>query len=119
MLTIFSVEQNNHRPAYIVRGGEHVPSYDAPGRIDSILSAIDERKSGRVIAPDNPGLDPIRAVHNEGMIQYLSTAYAQHNRHSETPTSVLPDFFPPTGQGGDRTALMGKRVTIVRIWRRQ
>ena len=98
MLTIFSVEQNNHRPAYIVRGGEHVPSYDAPGRIDSILSAIDERKSGRVIAPDNPGLDPIRAVHNEGMIQYLSTAYAQHNRHSETPTSVLPDFFPPTGQ---------------------
>ena len=98
MLTIFSVEQNNHRPAYIVRDGEHVPSYDAPERIDSILSAIDERKLGSVIAPDNPGLDPICAVHNQGMIQYLSTAYARHNRHNETLTPVLPDFFPPTGQ---------------------
>lgn len=97
VLTIFSVVQRNHKPRYIVRGGQRVPSYDVPERIDSILSAINDRKMGTVVTPDDAGFEPIYAVHDEGMIQYLSTAYAQQNRDG-TDIPVIPDFFPPPGQ---------------------
>ena len=69
-----------------------------PERIDSILSAIHERKLGPVIAPTDIGLEPIRAVHDNGMVEYLASAYAQHSTDSEALTPVFPAFFPPPGQ---------------------
>ena len=98
MFTIFSDLQRTHKPEYIVRKGEHALSHDAPERIDSILSAISERELGSVIAPDDAGLEPIRAVHHEGMIQYLSTAYTQHSMDNEDSSPVLASYFPPPGQ---------------------
>ena len=109
MLTVFSDLQRTHRPAYIVRRGEHVPSYDAPERIDSILSAISERDLGPVTAPGNAGLDPIRAIHTEGMIKYLTTAYSEHSADNETSTPVLPSYFPPPGQRRHPSCLEGQK----------
>ena len=42
MLTIYSAVQRTHRPAYVVKQGERSPSFDAPERVDSILSAVRE-----------------------------------------------------------------------------
>lgn len=98
MLIIFSDLQRAHRHKYILRRGKPVQSYDVPERIDSILSAINERQLGQVIAPDDAGLEPIRAVHHEGMIQYLATAYKKHSMDNENSTPVFPDYFPPPGQ---------------------
>ena len=74
MLTIYSPVQRTHRPAYVVKQGERSASFDVPERVDSILSAINEQELGPVIAPDDAGLEPIRAVHDTGMIEYLTTA---------------------------------------------
>ena len=129
MLTIFSELQRTHKPEYIVRGGRHVPSHDVPERIDSILSVITERDLGPVIAPmgkiphtpgrDDAGLEPIRAVHDEGMIQYLATAYTQHSvdnmgKISHTPgredsTPVFPSYFPPPGQRRRPSSFEGQK----------
>lgn len=109
MLTIFSDLQRIHKPAYIVRRGEHVPSYDVPERIDSILSGIGERDLGPVIAPDNAGLEPIRAVHTEDMIEYLKTAYSEHSADNDTSTPVLPSYFPPPGQRRHPSCFEGQK----------
>lgn len=53
---------------------------------------------GPVIAPDDAGLEPIRAVHNTGMIEYLMTAYERQNAEVRVSTLVFPTFFPPSGQ---------------------
>jgi len=98
VLTVYSTLQRTHRPSYVVKGGERSRSYDVPERIDSILSAIKENGSGSVVAPSGVGLEPIGAVHDAGMIEYLATAYAQHNAGRNISTPVFPTFFPPPGQ---------------------
>jgi acetoin utilization deacetylase AcuC-like enzyme len=98
VLTIYSPVQRTHRPAYVVKQGEHSPSFDMPERIDSTLSAVREGELGPVIAPDDTGLEPIRAVHGAGMVEYLATAHEQQNAEAEVSTPVFPTFFPPPGQ---------------------
>jgi acetoin utilization deacetylase AcuC-like enzyme len=98
MLTIYSPVQRIHRPAYVVKQGEHAASFDVPERIDSILSAINKQELGPVIAPNDAGLAPIRAVHDTGMIEYLMTAYERQNAESGASMPVFPTFFPPSGQ---------------------
>jgi len=100
VLTIYSDVQRAHRPAYVVKQGERSPSFDVPERVDSILSAVREKELGPVIAPDDAGLEPIRAVHDAGMVEYLATAHAQQNAEAGVSTPVFPTFFPPPGQRG-------------------
>jgi acetoin utilization deacetylase AcuC-like enzyme len=69
-----------------------------PERIDSILSAVREEELGPVIASDDVGLEPIRAVHDAGMIKYLAAAHEQQNAEAGVSTPVFPTFLPPPGQ---------------------
>ncbi len=98
VLTVYSPVQRTHRPAYVVKQGERSTSFDVPERVDSILSAINEQELGPVIAPDDAGLEPIRAVHGTGMIEYLMTAYERQNAKAGVSVPVFPTFFPPSGQ---------------------
>ncbi len=98
MLIIYSPVQRTHRPAYVVKQGERSASFDVPERVDSILYAINKQELGPVIAPENAGLEPIRAVHDTGMIEYLMTAYERQTAEAGVSTPVFPTFFPPPGQ---------------------
>jgi len=89
-LTIYSPVQRAHQPAYVVvKQGERSASFDVPERVDSILSAINKQELGPVIAPDDAGLEPIRAVHDTGMIEYLMTAYERQNAEAGASGAVL------------------------------
>jgi hypothetical protein len=79
VLIIYSPVQCAHRPAYVIKQGERSVSVDVPERVDSILSAISEQEFGLVIALDDAGLEPLCAVHDTGMIEYLTTAYERQN----------------------------------------
>ena len=74
MLTIYLPVQCNYQPAYVVKQGEYSASFDVSDRVDSILYAINKQELGPVIAPDDAGLESIRAVHDMDMIEYLMTA---------------------------------------------
>ncbi len=98
MLIIYSPVQRAHRLVYVVKQVERSASYDVPERVDSILSAINKQELGPVIAPDDAGLETIRAVHDTGMTEYLMTAYERQNAEAGVLTPVFPTFFPPSGQ---------------------
>ena len=63
MLTICSPVQRAHQPAYVVKQTERSASFGVPERVDSILSVINKHELGPVIAPDDAGLESIRAIH--------------------------------------------------------
>ena len=65
MLIIYSPVQRARQPAYVVKQGQRSASFDVPERVDSILSAINGQELGPVIAPDDAGLEPIRAVRSK------------------------------------------------------
>lgn len=88
-MIIYSPVQRAHQPAYVVKQGERSASFDVPERVDSILSATNEQELGPVIAPDDAGLEPIRAVHDTGMIEYLMTAYERQNAEAGLSGAVL------------------------------
>ena len=59
-----------------MKQGQHSPSFDVPERIDSILDAINAGELEPVMEPADVGLEPIHAVHDGGMIEFLAAAYA-------------------------------------------
>lgn len=92
-----------HAPPFeVFEGGEKIPSFEKPERVARILQAL--RAAGRfeILPPEDFGLEPIRAVHDPGYLDFLQTAFAEWKRLSpvgETPP-LLPATFPPPGPRG-------------------
>lgn len=91
----------HHPPFEIFDGGEKVANFEVPQRMERILAAL--RAAGRfnILPPEDFGLDPIRAIHEEGYLSFLQTAFdewsstpldADYERHA-----LLPATFPPAG----------------------
>ncbi|MCJ7592575.1 MAG: histone deacetylase family protein [Woeseiaceae bacterium] len=89
MLTIYSDDHRLHHGKSELNDGELKPCFECPERADIILDAVTESKLGDVIAPDNFGLDPIRAVHNPGYVAFLEQAW-----NSWTATGRHGDALP-------------------------
>jgi len=109
MLTIYTAVQHTHRHAYVLKQSMYAHSLETPERIDSILSAIREAKLGPVVVPDDKGLGPVYAVHDEGMVTFLATASAQHQANGESAAPVFPTFFAPPGQRRRPDCFEGKK----------
>lgn len=91
----------HHPPFEIFDGGEKVANFEVPQRMERILEAL--RLDGRfeILPPDDFGLDPLLAVHDEGYLAFLETAY---DEWMSTPldadyerSALLPATFPPAG----------------------
>jgi acetoin utilization deacetylase AcuC-like enzyme len=73
-----------------------VDYFESPRRPRMILDAIAAAQLGEVIAPDDFGLEPIRAVHADPYLAFLRTAYARWLAEGRSPDGVYPDtFFKP------------------------
>jgi len=91
-----------HAPPFeIFDGGEKVANFEVPQRMERILESL--RLDGRfeILPPDDFGLDPLLAVHDEGYLAFLETAY---DEWMSTPldadyerSALLPATFPPAG----------------------
>ena len=74
-----------------------------------MMSAVKENELGAIIEPARPGLAPILAVHDAGMVEYLQDAYAQHRACSEAGGPLFPTFFPPPGQRRRPSCFEGRK----------
>lgn len=102
MNVYYSDAHLQHNPPFeIFDGGEKVANFEVPQRVERILEAL--RLDGRfeILPPDDFGLDPIQAVHDEGYLSFLKTAY---DEWMSTPldadyerSALLPATFPPAG----------------------
>ncbi|MBN1580152.1 MAG: hypothetical protein JXA89_05575 [Anaerolineae bacterium] len=98
MHIVYAPVQRMHHPTYVVKQGERARSFDQPERIDSVLAAICEAELGSIVVPNDVGLAPVLAVHDAGMIDYLSTAYERQCNEQSREMPVFPTYFPPPGQ---------------------
>ncbi len=70
MFSVFDPRQLAHSPARELHNGGWVAYQEAPDRAESICRSI-----GTVIAAQNWGLDPLKAVHDADYLAFLQTAY--------------------------------------------
>ena len=63
-----------HRPDGEVWVGVRIPGTEVPERVERIRAALD-RLDARVVEPEDHGLEPILAVHDAAMVEFLATAW--------------------------------------------
>ena len=93
MLVVFSDKHRLHSPELFFAMGRMSKYPDQPSRADSILSAIQGRKIGTIVKPENFGLGPIEQIHSEAYINYLKVAYEEWIMKGGDENGVIPDTF--------------------------
>lgn len=78
MKIFYSEEHRNHYPPYeVFDGGKRVPYLENPERMDRVLSALKNTDWTEFRLPQDFGLEPIRAVHDEGYLNFIASAWAE------------------------------------------
>lgn len=78
MNIFYSEAHRNHYPPFeVFDGGQRVPYFENPDRIDKILSALNKTDWANLIEPTDFGLDPILAVHDKDYINFLASCWTE------------------------------------------
>jgi acetoin utilization deacetylase AcuC-like enzyme len=73
--TFFSEDHRLHFPQAELSGGEFVTPYERPSRVEYVLERLKERSFPSVIAPGVIDRAAVDAVHDEGFLRFLETAW--------------------------------------------
>ena len=77
MLTVYS-EKHHFRDARTeLYGGELVPPFECPARVEHVLTRIREVGLGEVVEPSSFGLEPIYRIHDAGYVAFLESCWRE------------------------------------------
>src|SRR5207249_1285112 len=93
MISICSADHTLHDAPHEFLNGELIPPYESPARIAILLGALAQARLGPIAPPRAFGLEPVRAVHDPGYLDYLEHAYERWVAAGHTPAAVMPDTF--------------------------
>lgn len=91
--TFYSDKHALHATAGLVVDGQPFETDEVPARAEILLEAVQSAGLGPVSAPKDFGLAPIQAVHAEGFLSYLQTAYADNAAYFSQAAPVFPSTF--------------------------
>lgn len=99
MNIFYSEEHRNHYPPFeVFDGGQRVPYFENPDRMDKILSALQKTDWANMIEPTDFGLEPILEVHDKDYINFLASCWDEWLA-SDSSISASPEthaFLPAT-----------------------
>lgn len=93
MRVVYTPRHQLHDPSFEVTGGQRVPAYEVVGRGTAILTALEHDGGFSIEEPRDYGLDPIRKVHDEGLIRYLEVAWSDWRTRGTGTPAIMPDAF--------------------------
>ncbi|HEX2696607.1 MAG TPA: histone deacetylase family protein [Anaerolineales bacterium] len=99
MKIFYSEAHRRHYPPFeVFDGGQRVPYFENPDRMDRILAALRNTDWAEFVEPSDFRLDPILAVHDADYIRFLASAWDEWLAivpYGETP-SDKSGFLPAT-----------------------
>ncbi|GAB5468901.1 MAG: acetylpolyamine amidohydrolase AphA [Rhodospirillales bacterium] len=75
MRVIYSEDHRLHDGGKELIGGELVPQFEKPSRMDMVLAALDARGFDDRVTPERIGLGPARRVHSDDYLDFLAVAW--------------------------------------------
>jgi acetoin utilization deacetylase AcuC-like enzyme len=97
MIVVASDRHLNHAPLAEIESSGLQPPFEHPGRAEAIRRTLVNDASFDLVEPDAWGVSPIEAVHDPGLVAFLSRAWADYQiRHPDTH-DVVPDLFSMRG----------------------
>jgi acetoin utilization deacetylase AcuC-like enzyme len=86
-----------HAPlAEIESSGLQAP-WENPGRADAIHDTLAADERFRMVRPDVWGTEPITAVHDRGLVEFLERAWREYQLRHPGTHDVVPDVFCAAG----------------------
>jgi len=74
---IYSEDHRKRASKTELYGGELLPPFECPERMDFILEAIEKTSLGTIHSPKDFGRDPITAIHDEGFVTFIETCWQE------------------------------------------
>ena len=93
MHTFYSDQHRRHATSGLSVDGQPFETDEVPERAEILVEAVREAALGPVSPPADFGLEPIRAVHDEGFLHYLQTAYTDSAAYFSKAEPVFPSTF--------------------------
>ena len=93
MKVVYTDAHLGHNPQEeIAESGSHSP-HEHTARAENIREVLQSDATMQFLAPTQWGVDPINAVHNPGLNNFLTNAWADYQREVRPSREVVPDFF--------------------------
>ena len=93
MKVIYTDAHLGHNPQQeIAESGSHSP-HEHTARAENIRETLQADATMQLLPPTQWGVDPINAVHNPGLNNFLTTAWNDYQREVRPSREVVPDFF--------------------------
>lgn len=101
MLTVYSEDCRAHHGRAELNEGQLVPCFENPSRTDMVLDRLRAVDLGEIIAPRDFGEAPIRAVHDDGFVDFLKSCWADWTAAGRD-WDAIPFTFGKRGMRNDR-----------------
>lgn len=98
MRVVYDPRHRLHDPQREVQYGVPIPCYETPARAEAIRGALEADGGFEFTSPTEHGLEPIRAVHDPGLIRFLEEAWSVWRAHGGLMggPGEAPELFPDT-----------------------
>ena len=77
MLTIYSEDHRKRDAKTELCGGILVEPFERPSRMDYVLARLKETELGKIIAPEDYGLEPLLQIHDKDYVAFLETCWEE------------------------------------------
>jgi acetoin utilization deacetylase AcuC-like enzyme len=97
MLVVASDRHHGHAPLAEIESSGLQPPFEHPGRADAIRDVLAADDRFHLEEPDDWGTGPIVAVHDPGLVEFLSRAWSDYQLRHPGTHDVVPDVFALPG----------------------
>lgn len=90
MIIVASDDHFLHNPPHEFLDGALIPIYETPARVTIIRAALERAAIGTIVEPRAFGIEPVRAIHDDGYLSYLETIYTRWVVAGGASEAVIP-----------------------------
>jgi len=105
-MRVFASERHRlHDPEREIESSGFQAPFEHPGRADAIRAALAADDAFKVAEPALAGTAPIAAVHDPGLVRFLTSAWEDYQRDVRPVHDVVPDVFSLPGLRAGMSAM--------------
>ena len=96
MLTVYSPDHLLRDAKTELYGGELVPPFECPARVEYVMDRINEVGLGEIIQPDDFSIAAISRIHDPSFIEFLQNCWSEWQAEGFNGEAI-PSVFPARG----------------------
>jgi acetoin utilization deacetylase AcuC-like enzyme len=93
MQVVYTPQHHRHDPHVEFQTSQATSPFEHVGRAEAIRETLTRSGGFTLVEPTPWGIEPITAVHDTGLVQFLTTAWQEYQAVNGPTREVIPDVF--------------------------